>query len=110
MSLLDPTLTKEELKVKHKKFIVDTLQSAMSVIKDHFEGIYRETWNNSDGLTPQEGFDALGTDSVQLLAISDGIQQLINSIVPGTFDYHVPTGLIMTINQDGTITITQEET
>jgi hypothetical protein len=59
-------------------------------------------WQNKDGLTPQEVFDAFGTDAVELLRLSSIVKNAINAATPGTIPDLTAT---ITPNEDGTVSI-----
>jgi hypothetical protein len=110
MSLVNPLpkpqpITKDQAKAKYASLVNITMSSLLRQIASGFDRVYDQTWKNTDGLTPQEAFDALGKDAVQLILISNTFQQSINSIMPETLDYSVPSGLEMKVNPDGTVQV-----
>ncbi len=62
-------------------------------------------FENPLGLLPQQVCDALGTDAGSLWALAQAIASLLNGIIPGTISLDLPNGLVLTVNQDGTVTI-----
>lgn len=62
-------------------------------------------WNNKD-YTPQEIFNAYGTDSAELVKLSAAAIALITA-VSGNGPTLPPQGFSLTINQDGTVTVNQ---
>lgn len=60
-------------------------------------------WNNPQELTPQEVFDALGTNSGELFALSTLLVNTVNAAKPGTLVDEHPYNY--TINPDGTVTV-----
>jgi hypothetical protein len=102
-----PALTKEQAQSKLSFMVRDTINRDLSVIFSTFKAVYDAIWTNKDGLTPQECFDALGTDAVEMVMVSNAIQTAVNSVVPNSMDFSVPATWTMTPNQDGTVTVTQ---
>jgi len=49
-----------------------------------FKWGWDQVWNNPDGLSPQEAFDAMGAAAVQSLQASTLTAKYINSVIPGT--------------------------
>lgn len=70
--------------------------------KSHMAEIY----NNQDGLTPQQCFDALGTDAAQAVDLKNSECAYLNAIVPNSIDPKPPNGLVENKNPDGTVTVT----
>lgn len=60
-------------------------------------------WQNVDGLTPQQAFDALGTSAGQAVQLLGLLVATVNSATPGTLPVPDPTAI--TVNQDGTVTV-----
>ena len=58
-------------------------------------------------LTPQEIFDAFGTDARDLVVSSYGVAQALNAIVPNTITEIPPYEY--TINDDGTVTVGEKK-
>lgn len=72
-------------------------------ISQALQNQFNNVWNNDD-FTPQEIFDAFGTDAIQLFQVAGAtialLQIMNSSFVP-------PTPPAYTANEDGTITVTQ---
>jgi len=68
-----------------------------------YEGIKQSVWGNQQGLTPQEVFDALGTNGAELFQLSALLVQAVNAAKPDTLDPAQPYEF--TINEDGTVTV-----
>lgn len=85
---------------------VDTLTSgatgAFVTLKAQWDNAYQLLWHNPWGLTPQEVLDALGTDAVQLFALSDATKTLLNAWGANITATFPPEYSDVTINPDGT--------
>lgn len=83
------------------------IQALMNVSFDRlvrdFGTLFQQVWNNQNGLTPQQIFDAFGTDAVQLFVIAGTIQDAVNHIQPSTLNGTPPLPYV--IHQDGTVTV-----
>jgi len=66
-------------------------------------------WNNSNGLTPQQAFNLVGTGSVSLMQLCNAYTTFMSQYTGSTFNV-VPTGWSLTPNQDGTITASYSST
>jgi hypothetical protein len=91
---------------KMRARLSQVLQSQFDSIKSVVEHGRTNIWSNPDGLTPQEAFDAFGTDGYQLLKASMAAINMLNAIVPGTADASLPDGHTVQVNADGSITVT----
>lgn len=79
------------------------LSSAIDYAKAQKTANYRLVFSNPDGLTPQEVFDALGTDAVKFLTLSTQMLAVIRAVDPS---YTPPVvAQTLTPNQDGTVTV-----
>jgi len=62
-------------------------------------------WNDlPEGTTPQDVLDELGTDAADVFTLSAALATLIGSIDPDAV-VHVPEGVTVTANDDGTVTL-----
>lgn len=68
-----------------------------------FVRCYNTIWSNSNGLTPQEVCDALGTDAGNLFTLAGSLQAVVNAAQPGALP-QAPLKAV-TINSDGTVTL-----
>ncbi len=68
-----------------------------------YQGSKNMIWNNGDGLTPQQFFDALGTQSVAFLTVMASIAAAANGCHAASIDTTTPKAL--TLNADGTVTV-----
>lgn len=68
-----------------------------------YNDIKERVWNNPQGLSPQEVFDALGTNSAELFQLSALLVATVNSAAPDTLDGSQPYAF--TVNGDGTVTV-----
>lgn len=91
---------KQELvKKRIAKKSYETLQGLIGAYGD----IKTMVWNNQQGLTPQEVFDALGTNGAELFQLSGLLVQTVNAAKPGAINPAQPYEF--TINEDGTVTV-----
>ena len=92
---------------KLKEFISSIKQSnkvALDMLKKSHEINFNNIWNNPS-FTPQEIFDEFGTDAVQLFQVSSATQEFIKMCDP---DYEILVPPVeFTINEDGTVTVTE---
>lgn len=72
-------------------------------IQGTFESARSLIWENNDGLTPQQAFDAFGNEAGKLIQASLACSTLINTLFPNTVDVNPPHPV--TVNQDGTVTV-----
>jgi len=111
MSLINPitppVVDVPTAQAKQLAMVKRVINEIIGDIMKQFPIVFDSMWNNKMGLTPQQAFDALGTDAVQLIIISNGLQQLVNTLVPNLMNFSVPTGWTMVPNQDGTVTVTK---
>ena len=96
-------LTTEEKQNLTKKQIEKDAYDAYETLIKTYETIYKRVWQNHLGLTPQEVFDSLGTQGVELFQLSALLVQTVNTAQPGTIIPAQPYEY--TINPDGTVTI-----
>lgn len=67
-----------------------------------FNNLFNQVWNNHT-LTPQQVFDAFGTNAAVLVSVSYNTGILLNALSPGVVNSNPPHSL--TINSDGTVTV-----
>jgi hypothetical protein len=79
-----------------------TSKVMLQTYKNNFTAI----WKNLR-ITPQEIFDAFGTDARELFIAASGIASVINAIKPNTITEPVPYEY--TINEDGTVKIGEKK-
>jgi hypothetical protein len=98
-----PVLTTEQKQTRLKALLQNSVNILWKQMLSTYQGSMKAIWQNPDGLTPQQAFDAFGTDAVELVRLA-GIQAAtLNNVQAGTVDTSaVPS---FTVNQDGTITV-----
>jgi len=70
--------------------------------------IFNMIWPNPN-YTPQQIMEGFGTDAAMLFSMSGMIQDMLHAVDPSYEALSVPEGYTVTINQDGTVNITQGE-
>ena len=109
MPIIDPNINKQkELTLEEKqervaKRIKQEATNLFTGMAGTYQTLKQIVWENPAGLTPQEVFDALGSDSAQLFQLSALLVQTVNAAQPGTLDPAQPYNF--TINPDGTVTV-----
>jgi len=86
-------LTKAQAKKKVEILTKRIVNIELQNIKKACAELWMLYWNNPDGLTPQEAFDALGTDGPQICLISSAAAQFMNAIKLGTVSDTTPKPL-----------------
>jgi hypothetical protein len=104
MPLIDvPERNVEDLQAEFirtlSKMLTDNYSQMLSLHKTGFAMV----WNNKDGLTPQQCFDAMGSEAVMFLSLGQVMAELLNTAVPGSVIETPPQPL--TVNEDGTVTV-----
>lgn len=66
--------------------------------------VFAWVWTSKDH-TPQEAFDAFGTDAADLLKVVDAFNAMTTAYFGAPAIQH-PPGVTVTPNQDGTVTVT----
>ena len=100
--------TPKELTVAQKQELV-IRQIEQRAFKTHetlvatYRDLYDRVWENRLGLTPQQVFDGLGTQGVELFKLSQLLVTTVNSATPGSIGATQPYDY--TINPDGTVTV-----
>ena len=74
----------------------------------HLENFRCWVWKNPQGLTPQQVFDLVGSD--EPLTVGNAIVALLRQLSRGaeSVESFVPEDLTATVNEDKTVTITNE--
>ena len=91
------SLTKNQMNLSASLFFNQAVQT--------FKQSFANVWNNPQGLTPQNVFDAHGAGAAQLFANAQALATFINSVAPGTLsDNDVTPPITYVINPDGTVT------
>jgi hypothetical protein len=102
MSLLnDPTIEQQTVAL-----LKDAVVGTLNFLKNSFDNAQRLVWQNGS-LSPQEVFDALGTDAGELVALSAALAAFINSVAPENKQVASlkPADVTLTVNEDGTVTL-----
>jgi hypothetical protein len=98
-------LTTEEAKTAELFLVKTTINTLLIAFSKNFTTVFESIWANKNGLTPQECFDALGTDAATLLYLAGSLQNAVNTLAPGTINITTPEGFQLVPNQDGTVTV-----
>lgn len=105
-SLIDVPVTSGSSLQSKQVFTKDRIKSAASnslavLISSGMTG-YTWMWKNPVGLTSQQAWDALGTDGAEAHLRYLAIQQMVNSVKPGTLPNE---DCPIVINKDNTVTV-----
>lgn len=110
MSLIDrgsdskpPEMTLDQKKIITKKQIEQRTFNAYKTLIETYNDLYTKVWENPMGLTPQQVFDELGTEGIELFKLSAILVETVNSAKPGTLSRAQPYEF--TINPDGTVIV-----
>ena len=97
----EPTTEQKKNRAKRniQRKVYETYQGLISSYND----IRTAVWENPAGLTPQEVFDALGTDGAELFQLSALLVNTVNSAKPDTLSGDQPYEF--TVNPDGSVTV-----
>ena len=97
-----PTTEKKQGRLK-RQFKRDARQTIQQLVRTHKQ-FQDALFENRSGLTPQEAFDALGTQAKDAIQFTQAIKTLVNGTTgETTIDTSELPGL--TINPDGTVTM-----
>ena len=96
-------LTLEQKQERLKKQVARKSYETFQAMVGNYSEIKRMMWQNQQGLTPQQAFDALGTNAAELFQLSSVLVQAVNSVKPNTLDPAQPYEF--TVNEDGTVTV-----
>ena len=110
MSILDapvqPVLTLAQKQGMVKMQIGNAARNLRTQMIAAYNNLYATVWQNPLGLTPQQVCDALGANAADLFIKADILKTALNTSVAGTITATLPTGATVTLNQNGTVTIT----
>ena len=111
LTLPDSETAAQKAATEIRALITQTLGVAIANLRRMHTLIYE----NADGATPQQVFDAFGADAVNMrtaktakvtmisaIAVANG--ETIDDLIAST-DYDVPAGMTVTNNGDGTVTV-----
>lgn len=90
---------KERTKIRIARKSYETFQGLVGTYVE----LKQTVWENPQGLTPQQVFDALGTNGGELFSLSTLLVTTVNTVIPGTLTDTHPYEF--TINPDGTVTV-----
>ena len=102
MSLIQGT-SKEQAKMRYKQRMITTINTIFKTLVEAIQAGQVATWQNTDGLTPQECFDALGKDAAELEQIKTALANALNGLSPNSIDIKTPKPV--TVNEDGTVKV-----
>ena len=96
-------LTKEQKQARLKLRVQGGINQAIAQLQQSMSGAFHSVWANPE-LTPQECFDAFGTEAKDLLVLLQKSKAFVNDLKAGTF---IQSSLKpLTVNADGTVTVT----
>ena len=97
----EPSVESKQNKTANK--LRTSARRLMKNIVSQHDQILKLVWQNEEGLTPQQVFDAFGEEAGDALTLSRNLVDFVNAQVPGTIDVSgLPT---LTTNPDGTVTV-----
>lgn len=103
IEIVEDTRTLEQKKDDLRNALKSMLTSNYTNTLNLYNKGNKMIWDGKAGLTPQECFDALGTDAASYVMLGMKVAELLNTAVPGTIDV---SGMpAITINEDGTVTV-----
>lgn len=102
MPLLPP-LTTVQLQAQLAIQMNNQITSAFNQLVRTINSLIAQIWNNPKGLTSQQGWDALGSNAANIRNMYLGAVAFINGLQTDTITFVEPP---LTVNQDGTITVT----
>ena len=86
-----------------KDQIIRASSQTYASLKGSTQSLFNLVWKNQYGLTPQQVFDALGTDAASLHGLFAPVAGILNAAVPGSINLTEPDAV--TVNPDGTCTV-----
>lgn len=113
MGLIQGELTKEQKEQKTRGLIDESLKSAATALYFNAIKIFKQVWENPEGLTAQEVFDQYGIDGLAFAKLFASAQPLVSAIDPNMWklvrpavvtpvldENNHPTGFVrITLNQ-----------
>ncbi len=75
-------------------------------ISNLFGRVFSFIWNNQQGQTPQQVFDLFGTNAGDLLKVANAFAAMVQTYT-GTAPTLIPIGWTVTVNGNGSVTVTQ---
>ena len=108
MSLLEDTANQEPTQEEKLARATRRVKQSSSQLFQNMINTFNQTsqiiWANSQGLTPQEIFDELGTDGGELLQLSELLVTTVNTALPGTLPTEKPYDIA--VDAEGNVTVT----
>ena len=98
-----PVLTTEQKQQQAALRVQNQATQLFRQVGQSYQQIAQTIFANQNGLTPQQVFDAIGANSVELRMLAEALVTLTNTAVPDALPTEFPFEL--TSNQDGTITV-----
>lgn len=100
-------LSKAEKQQRTRKRLIQGVNSVYQQMTSTLEFGFNAVYGNNQGLTPQEVFDAFGTDAVEMLRLSAILQETLIEAHP-EIEAKMPSHPYELIpNEDGTVTVGQ---
>lgn len=81
------------------KMLTDNHVQMLSVYQRGFNLV----WYNKTGLSPQQCFDAMGSDATMFLVLGQIMAELLNTAIPGSADKVPPQSI--SVGEDGTVRV-----
>lgn len=103
-SLIEPGEdTVQVKKIRQKDLVKNRVINFIGSCKSYHSSLFNSVWHNSDGLTVQEAFDAMGVHAVELHQLTEEIKTFVNGIAPDTITLADLKAVVE--NPDGTVTV-----
>jgi hypothetical protein len=96
------TLTTAQKQAKAKATINGGVNALYRQMLTTYNSAMESVWANADGLTPQEVFNAFGTNGGELVRLATLLKTTINTATPNTIP---DSSVSLTVNNDGTVTV-----
>lgn len=105
MGLLVPPVTppKGDAQAALKTAVTSSIQRCYAMMLRAYTDNMGQVWENDNGLSPQDAFDAFGTDAADLVRLATILVSTINAATPDTLPTPDPT--VLTVNSDGTVSV-----
>ena len=98
-------MTLEQKQVQQKASIKAVINVQYNVLTSSITKLFGMVWSNPAGLTPQQVFDAFGTDCAQLHGLFALFSNALNTAKAGSITLAEPHPV--TVNGDGSCTVGQ---
>jgi hypothetical protein len=97
-----PILTPAQAYTNAKRMATNMYQQLLNA---HTQ-LFNYLWNNPNGVTIEQFMTQYGTDAATLFSLSSQIQTLLGTVNPAYVPLNTPSNVTITVNADGTVTIT----